>query len=725
MQSRIFAPRHWSNLTQWCKNATRDWVRRVQSRPLPPGGGAASPDSTAARVLLGNERPVSKRNGGRGVSDWPNARKVTRVVTDSMNPVPAPVSLLSNASDEPARAPESRVLSLPGQFLGPYRLIFELASGGMASIYVALAERRTGAHRIVAVKRLHPHLADDPNFRTMFLDEASIASRIRHPNVCAVFDYGEHDSTPYIVMEYIAGEPVSAIWSALPRDGSALEKWRWASLAARIVADTCEALHAAHELHSIDGQPLNVVHRDVSPENLLVTYDGVVKLCDFGIAIAEKQEHSTEAGMLKGKYAYIQPEVLRGERPDRRSDIWSLGVVLWELMTGERLFRRESALETIRAVGEALVPAPSAVTGVAPELDAVVLQALAADPNERFSTAREFGTALNSALARAGRHASLGDVADWMGELFPGGRAKKEQLVELVATLYEPVVSPKTGTIDRHSGDCTETATIAIRAASETIMPDTPFKRASLPSFAFAEALPIRPDDSSTRWRRPLSTFVLGGLLAIVLSPSKRNEHDDRAREPAAIATAIPARHMVLPVTDAPQRERLPRDVVQYPPEPARAAFGVADPQVLDPGEAESLADSRASCDVKLAIGDGRWEGPAESPTAARSSERTRAERGRDGPRAWSARGAAILDMRAPRPAIGAPPMTSIPPVRSLELAPDFVAYTPMNLFPPALVVSSQRRAQSEFSGDSIPLRQVQIPASSSRFSVARRGPEP
>jgi serine/threonine-protein kinase len=328
----------------------------------------------------------------------------------------------------------------PGELIGGYRLILELATGGMASIHAALAEHGKCANRFAAVKLLHPHLVEEPTYRAMFLDEANIASQIRHPNVCSVFDYGECDGIPFIAMEYLLGEPTSAIWSALPRGGGARERRRRAVLVTRIVSDVAEALHAAHEARSAEGLPLYVVHRDVSPENLVVTYDGRVKLCDFGIAIAEHQEHQTEAGMLKGKYAYIQPEVLRGQRPDRRSDIFSLGIVLWELLTGERLFRRESTVETLQAVAETLVPAPSAVVeDLPPALDGAVLRALSSDPGERFASAREFGIALTAALANSGENASLGGVSEWMSELFPGQRARKEELVERAAEHSGPL----------------------------------------------------------------------------------------------------------------------------------------------------------------------------------------------------------------------------------------------------------------------------------------------
>jgi tRNA A-37 threonylcarbamoyl transferase component Bud32 len=438
---------------------------------------------------------------------------------------------------------EPRPLPLPGELLGPYRLIFELASGGMATIYLALADARAGAHRLVAVKRLHRHLVDDTNYRTMFLDEARIASQIRHPNVCSVFDYGDQGGSPYIVMEYLAGESTAAIWSALPRDASVSMKQRRARLAARIVADICEALHAAHELRSSAGDRLDVVHRDVSPENLIVTYDGVVKLVDFGIASAAQQEHLTEAGVVKGKLAYIQPETLRGKRPDRRADIFSLGVVLWELMTGERLFRRDSALETLQAVGEALVPAPSSVLGVASELDSIVLRALEADPDKRFASAREFGKELNAALGSTGCHAGTAQIAEWMEELFPGGRAKQEQL-QVVATLYEPFLTDarEWSTKPREVDDQAVTLAMATRAIT-------------LPATRFRAAVASSPPEPR-RWWQPMTAFALGSFLSAVLFLATKPMWPTGNRAAGLVALdATPLRGAARPMEQVPQAE--------------------------------------------------------------------------------------------------------------------------------------------------------------------------
>jgi len=427
--------------------------------------------------------------------------------------------------------PRSKTQVSQGELIGGYRLVLELAAGGMASIHAALAEPGKCACRFAAVKLLHPHLVEEPTYRAMFLDEAHIASQIRHPNVCRVFDYGECDGIPFIAMEYLLGEPTSAILSALPREGRAAETRRRAALVTRIVSDVAEALHAAHEARSAEGLPLHVVHRDVSPENLIVTYDGRVKLCDFGIAIAEHQEHRTEAGILKGKYAYIQPEVLRGQRPDRRSDIFSLGIVLWELLTGERLFRRDSTLETLQAVAETLVPAPSAVVrDLPPALDGVVLRALSSDPGERFASARDFGTALTQAIADSGEHPSVGGVSEWMSELFPGQRARKEELVERATELSGPLRRTVSIPDVPSQDDDSEARTLAIgldergRSASQNGDSEEPTLAIEWGSERNRSTLPprFRAEPARVpRYRRTAITFTLGATLGAALFASQ------------------------------------------------------------------------------------------------------------------------------------------------------------------------------------------------------------
>jgi eukaryotic-like serine/threonine-protein kinase len=316
---------------------------------------------------------------------------------------------------------------------GPYELRLELGAGGMATVYLARRDSEHGLGRMVAVKLIHPHLANDREFIDMFMDEAELASQIRHPNVCAVLDYSLRQDEPYLVMEYLVGESLMSVARALERSTD-FDPVRLAACVARMLADACEGLHAAHELTDADGQPLHVVHRDVSLENVFVTYDGVAKVMDFGVATAANKRHHTRTGMVKGKFASVAPECLKGHRPDRRADIWGVGVIAWELLTGQRLFRRDTDVDTLFAVSEAPILPPSECRpGLPPALDAIVMRALARDPAERYATARELGRDLARFSARGGEVVTPADVAEWLSELFPGGRERRQQILALAA----------------------------------------------------------------------------------------------------------------------------------------------------------------------------------------------------------------------------------------------------------------------------------------------------
>ena len=314
---------------------------------------------------------------------------------------------------------------------GPYRLYRALASGGMASVYLARGDSEQGPGRMLAVKLIHPHLANDREFVEMFMDEAELAAQIRHPNVCSVLDYDLRHGSSYLVMEYLIGESLASVVKRIER-AERLDPTRLAACVARMLADACEGLHAAHELTSAGGEPLHVVHRDVSLENLFVTYDGVAKVMDFGVAAAAHKRHQTRTGMVKGKFAFVAPECLKGQKPDRRADIWGLGVIAWELLTGRRLFRRETDVDTLCAVSDGPIPRPSECRpGLPAALDAIVMRALAREPAQRYATARELGRD----LSRFAAGLTSADVAAWLRELFPGGRERRQQILELAAQL--------------------------------------------------------------------------------------------------------------------------------------------------------------------------------------------------------------------------------------------------------------------------------------------------
>jgi serine/threonine-protein kinase len=324
----------------------------------------------------------------------------------------------------------------PNAKLGRYRLSVELAAGGMSHVYLARAEGPGGFEKLVALKVIHRHLANHPEFVAMFLDEARIVSRIDHANVCHVFDFGCDDGTYYLAMEYLVGEPLSRVMRAehaLPAPTPHLD-----ALVAKVVADACEGLHAAHELRDSDGKLLEVVHRDISPHNLFLTFDGVCKVVDFGIARARDRVHDTTTGTVKGKFAYMAPEQLNGQAVDRRADVWSMGVVLFELLTGRRLFRRESDGATATAVLHSSLVKPSHFRPeISPALDAVVLKALERDPDRRYATARELGRALLAHASRDGTQVGLADLSAWIEHLFPNGRRERASLAAVAAQVVE------------------------------------------------------------------------------------------------------------------------------------------------------------------------------------------------------------------------------------------------------------------------------------------------
>ena len=334
--------------------------------------------------------------------------------------IPSPM----DESERPERTDPQRI--------GRYELCFELASGGMASVYLARIDGVSGFEKLVALKRIHRHLAKEKGYVNMFLDEARIASRITHPNVCSVFDFGESDGEHYIAMEYLVGEPLSRLMSRAARDQSHRRSPLLPLRMARIVADACEGLHAAHELKDANGDLLHVVHRDVSPRNLFVTYDGAVQVVDFGIASASQRLHHTSTGQVKGTFAYMAPEQLAARPIDRRVDIWALGVALWEMLAVKRLFKRDTTANTIHAVLYDEIRPPSDHRSQVPaELDRIVLKALQRDPKTRWRTAREMGQALRQFLGTQNEIMGPAELSEWMAEVFPQGEARKSQLMEV------------------------------------------------------------------------------------------------------------------------------------------------------------------------------------------------------------------------------------------------------------------------------------------------------
>ncbi len=319
---------------------------------------------------------------------------------------------------------------------GSYQLIAKLATGGMAEIFLA---RPTGSttRDVLVIKRILPHLAEDEHFVTMFRDEADLASKVSHKNICRVQALGEYDGTWFIAMEYLHGVPLSRMMTRLSKVGKMLD----VRIVAGIIVQACEGLHAAHEARGPDGQPLGLVHRDVSPPNIMVCGDGSVKLLDFGIAKARGANSRTRTGTVKGKNAYMSPEQILGKELDRRSDVFALAVVMYEMLAIRRLFHRDSDFLTFKAITEEPIPdIRERRPDLPPGMRAALLQAMARDVNGRFDTAHAFGNALRNAVATLGGPASPADLARLLVTDFGDEMTARD---EILKAADEPAPPPR------------------------------------------------------------------------------------------------------------------------------------------------------------------------------------------------------------------------------------------------------------------------------------------
>jgi serine/threonine protein kinase len=296
-----------------------------------------------------------------------------------------------------------------GLTLGRYTLHAEIASGGMATVYLGRLNGPVGFGRTVAIKRLHPMYARDPEFVKMFLDEARLCARIQHPNVVPTLDVVADAGEPFLVLDFVNGESVSALARAVRGAGTRIPSVVLAS----VIVGALRGLDAAHEARDERGEPLGIVHRDISPQNIMVGADGVARLLDFGVAKARARSTTTRDGHIKGKIAYMAPEQIAGE-VSRRSDIYSAGVVLWELLAGRRLFEADTELQAMALVQKSEIPPPSDFAdGIPGELDRICARALARDPSGRYASAQEMARDVD----RSVECASPMRVSDWMAEV--------------------------------------------------------------------------------------------------------------------------------------------------------------------------------------------------------------------------------------------------------------------------------------------------------------------
>ncbi|HYQ26692.1 MAG TPA: serine/threonine-protein kinase [Polyangiaceae bacterium] len=303
-----------------------------------------------------------------------------------------------------------------GSVLGRYELLLPIAKGGMAQVWAARLRGTRGFQKLVAIKTILADVMDDTRMEQMFLEEATLASQIHHPNVVQTQELGEQDGTLYLAMEWVDGEPLNQVITRASKNGGLP-----LPIAVNLIAQACKGLHAAHDLRDDAGELLGVVHRDVSPQNLLIAFSGTAKLVDFGIAkVAARSTGLTQAGEVKGKFAYMAPEQVRGQLIDARTDLFALGILLYAVTTGKHPFRGEHPGETLQNVCSSTPPEPpsSFVPDYPVELERVVLKALQKQPEDRYASALELLSALDAACPSALSPGFDSEVAAYMAKLF-------------------------------------------------------------------------------------------------------------------------------------------------------------------------------------------------------------------------------------------------------------------------------------------------------------------
>ncbi len=312
--------------------------------------------------------------------------------------------------------------------VGRYTLLAKIATGGMAEIWLAKQAGPRGFEKVIVIKRIVDSLSADPEFVEMFLDEARIAAQLNHPNIVQIYDLGEHAGAYYIAMEYLPGENLSAIARAAMKAGTPIPM----AHAVKIISGAAEGLGHAHTRHGVKGEHLNVVHRDVSPQNIIITYDGLVKLVDFGIAKAANRGSQTMGGQIKGKVAYMAPEQAIGKTIDHRADLFSLAIVLYELVTKSRLFHREDQFQALSAVtsDEPVQPACVRNPEVPQELSDILGVALQKNPDERYPDAAAFHNALEGWLKTQPNSPTSADIGVFMHKLFAARINARAKLIE-------------------------------------------------------------------------------------------------------------------------------------------------------------------------------------------------------------------------------------------------------------------------------------------------------
>ncbi|HZR45348.1 MAG TPA: serine/threonine-protein kinase, partial [Candidatus Manganitrophaceae bacterium] len=324
------------------------------------------------------------------------------------------------------------------EIFGNYLLLKKIGAGGMAELYLARQNGVMGFERVLAIKRILPHLTEDADFIEMFINEAKLAAQITHPHVAQVYDFGAVGGIYYMAMEYVMGKSLSYVLAAGKKRQYPIPFRHALYITAKIAA----GLDHAYRGKTVGGEPLGIIHRDISPQNILIAYNGDVKLVDFGIAKAASSSTHTQTGIIKGKLSYLSPEQAWGKKVDHRSDLFSLGIVAHEMLTGERLFKGENEFVTLELVRAAAVPPPSSIkTDLPKEVDPVILKALAKNPDDRYPTGHAFQEALEAVFHRLDPRPSPKDLSEYLHRLFEKEIGQDVAEFKQVTALTKPPVT--------------------------------------------------------------------------------------------------------------------------------------------------------------------------------------------------------------------------------------------------------------------------------------------
>jgi TonB family protein len=558
-------------------------------------------------------------------------------------PVPAPVAAAPPpAPRKPAERPSSPPPPSDKDRFGQFQLIEKIATGGMAEVYKARMSGVEGFQKIVAIKKILPHMAASDDFMTMFADEAKLAAQLNHPNIIHIYDLGKVDKSYYIAMEYVEGRDLRSILKSGAEHGLPLPP----ELALFIASKLAAALDYAHRRKDFNGDDLSLVHRDVSPQNVLISYEGDIKLCDFGIAKAASKSSQTQAGALKGKLQYMSPEQASGKTLDRRSDLFSLGSVLYEMLTGEKLFAGESDMTILDQVRNVKAQPPSSKNPDVPKrVDSIVLKALAKSPEDRYQNASDLQRDLESVLYTFSPAPGSADLAIFMHHLQAeekGAAAESDRAFDAAFAPAKPEAAAPPAKSKKAKGTVVQRKTGTVPG-----VPVPPAPAPAAPSEAAGEA-------PSGGIKQETKSGVFGAYS------SKRIDAEKKGRAPLVAGIGVAALVLV-GVIVAVTRKRAPA-----PPKPVAAAPAAP---------ATTAAAPATSSAANTTLTEKQVEDEVKKQLAQKQKELEKAQAAQK----KNAKAAPATTAAAPT-AAGTPPAAPPPPAvaaNTIKPAPMPVAITP------------------------------------------------